>query len=157
MKMVIVGGGKVGWNLARIMLERRHTVSLIERDRQKCEKLADELDAQSHSPELRQQVEKRNIPHPLVRAPVQIQLEQARRFIAQHGLTDGPRFPGGPAHGVGVIGRTIGEAARPVDALPGFPAALDIPLGIVAQGPEPQVPVPPDPVLSPPILFGKGG
>ena len=45
MKMVIVGGGKVGWNLARIMLERRHTVSLIERGRQKCEKLADELDA----------------------------------------------------------------------------------------------------------------
>ena len=45
MKMVIVGGGKVGWNLARSMLERRHTVSLIERDRQKCEKLADELDA----------------------------------------------------------------------------------------------------------------
>lgn len=45
MKMVIVGGGKVGWNLARIMLERRHTVSLIERNRQKCEKLADELDA----------------------------------------------------------------------------------------------------------------
>ena len=45
MKMVIVGGGKVGWNLARIMLERRHTVSLVERDRQKCEKLADELDA----------------------------------------------------------------------------------------------------------------
>lgn len=45
MKMVIVGGGKVGWNLACIMLERRHTVSLIERDRQKCEKLADELDA----------------------------------------------------------------------------------------------------------------
>lgn len=45
MKMVIVGGGKVGWNLARIMLERRHTVSLIERDRQRCEKLADELDA----------------------------------------------------------------------------------------------------------------
>ena len=45
MKMVIVGGGKVGWNLARSMLERRHTVSLIVRDRQKCEKLADELDA----------------------------------------------------------------------------------------------------------------
>src|SRR5699024_11835033 len=45
MRMVIVGGGKVGWNLARIMLERRHTVSLIERDRQRCEKLADDLDA----------------------------------------------------------------------------------------------------------------
>ena len=36
MRMVIVGGGKVGWNLARIMLERRHNVSLIEKDRQRC-------------------------------------------------------------------------------------------------------------------------
>ena len=45
MKMVIVGGGKAGYNLARILLERRHTVSLIERDRRKCEKLADDLDA----------------------------------------------------------------------------------------------------------------
>lgn len=45
MKMVIVGGGKVGYNLARIMLERRHTVSLIEKERQKCERLADDLDA----------------------------------------------------------------------------------------------------------------
>ena len=45
MKMVIIGGGKVGYNLARIMLERRHTVSLVERDRQRCERLADDLDA----------------------------------------------------------------------------------------------------------------
>ena len=45
MRMVIVGGGKVGWNLARIMLERRHNVSLIEKDRQRCERLADDLDA----------------------------------------------------------------------------------------------------------------
>ncbi len=45
MKMVIIGGGKVGNNLARIMLERRHTVSLVERDRQRCERLADDLDA----------------------------------------------------------------------------------------------------------------
>ena len=45
MRMIIVGGGKAGWNLARILLERRHTVSLIERDRQRCEKLADDLDA----------------------------------------------------------------------------------------------------------------
>lgn len=27
------------------MLERRHTVSLVERDRQRCERLADDLDA----------------------------------------------------------------------------------------------------------------
>ena len=45
MRMVVVGGGKAGWNLARILLERRHIVSLIEKDRQKCEKLADDLDA----------------------------------------------------------------------------------------------------------------
>ena len=45
MRMIIVGGGKAGWNLARILLERRHTVSLIERDRQRCEKLADDMDA----------------------------------------------------------------------------------------------------------------
>ena len=45
MRMIIVGGGKAGWKLARILLERRHTVSLIERDRQRCEKLADDLDA----------------------------------------------------------------------------------------------------------------
>ena len=45
MRMIVVGGGKAGWNLTRILLERRHTVSLIERDRQKCEKLADDLDA----------------------------------------------------------------------------------------------------------------
>ena len=45
MRMIIVGGGKAGWNLARILLERRHTVSLIERDRPRCEKLADDLDA----------------------------------------------------------------------------------------------------------------
>lgn len=45
MKIVIMGGGKVGWNLARVMLERRHVVHLIERDKQRCERLADDLDA----------------------------------------------------------------------------------------------------------------
>lgn len=45
MKMVIMGGGKAGWNLARILLERKHTVSLIEKDRHRCAKLADDLDA----------------------------------------------------------------------------------------------------------------
>ncbi len=45
MRMVIMGGGKLGESLARIMLERRHTVSLIEKDRARCEKLADSLDA----------------------------------------------------------------------------------------------------------------
>lgn len=45
MNMVIMGGGKVGWNLARILLERRHTVSVIEKNRQRCEFIADDLGA----------------------------------------------------------------------------------------------------------------
>ena len=45
MNMVIMGGGKVGWNLARIMLERKHFVNLIETDRIRCRRLADDLDA----------------------------------------------------------------------------------------------------------------
>lgn len=45
MRMVIMGGGKAGWNLARILLERKHTVTLIEKNRARCAKLADDLDA----------------------------------------------------------------------------------------------------------------
>ena len=45
MRMVIMGGGKAGWNLARILLERKHTVTLIEKNRMRCTKLADDLDA----------------------------------------------------------------------------------------------------------------
>lgn len=46
MRMVIAGGGKVGMNLARAMIEKRHYVSLIEGDKIKCARLADELDAE---------------------------------------------------------------------------------------------------------------
>ncbi len=45
MRMIIVGGGQTGRNLARILLERRHEVSLIEKDRTRCMELADDLDA----------------------------------------------------------------------------------------------------------------
>ncbi len=45
MRMLIIGGGKAGWNLARALLERRHTVGLIEKDRARCAQLADDLDA----------------------------------------------------------------------------------------------------------------
>ncbi len=46
MKVVIAGGGKIGMHLARAMLEKRHTVSLIERNKDRCAKLADALDAE---------------------------------------------------------------------------------------------------------------
>jgi len=44
MKMVVMGGGKTGQNLARVLLDRRYEVSVIERDRVRCQRLADDLD-----------------------------------------------------------------------------------------------------------------
>lgn len=44
MKMVVMGGGKTGQNLARALLDGRYEVSVIERDRTRCRRLADELD-----------------------------------------------------------------------------------------------------------------
>lgn len=46
MNMVIAGGGKVGLNLARIMIEKKNIVRVIEVDKEKCASLANELDAQ---------------------------------------------------------------------------------------------------------------
>lgn len=45
MRMVVMGGGKTGGNLARVLLERKYEVSLIEPDRARCQHLADDLDA----------------------------------------------------------------------------------------------------------------
>lgn len=44
MKMVVMGGGKTGKNLAGVLLEKRYEVSVIERDKDRCERLADVLD-----------------------------------------------------------------------------------------------------------------
>lgn len=44
MRSIIIGGGKVGFNLLKTMKERGHLVTLIERDRDRCEKIADEVD-----------------------------------------------------------------------------------------------------------------
>lgn len=45
MKIVIMGGGKLGAHLAENMIESKHTVRLIERDKNRCQRLANELDA----------------------------------------------------------------------------------------------------------------
>lgn len=45
MRMIVVGGGQTGKSLARLLLERRHEVCLIEKSRSRCEQLADELEA----------------------------------------------------------------------------------------------------------------
>lgn len=44
MKIVIVGGGKLGFFLTQNMLNRGHQVMLVERDKKKCEMLATSLD-----------------------------------------------------------------------------------------------------------------
>ncbi len=45
MKMIVMGGGKTGRNLARTLLDGKYEVCLIEKDRVRCERLADDLDA----------------------------------------------------------------------------------------------------------------
>ena len=35
MYVIIVGGGKVGWNLARELIDKEHEVTLIESDRRR--------------------------------------------------------------------------------------------------------------------------
>ena len=44
MNIVIMGGGKVGESLARRILEERHEIRLIEVDKERCYRLANELD-----------------------------------------------------------------------------------------------------------------
>ena len=46
MKIIIMGGGKLGAHLAENMLDSKHTVRLIERDKNRCQRLANELDAE---------------------------------------------------------------------------------------------------------------
>ncbi len=46
MRIVIVGGGKLGYHLAQTMLERDYEVELIEKNKLKCAHLADVLDVE---------------------------------------------------------------------------------------------------------------
>jgi trk system potassium uptake protein TrkA len=43
MNITIVGGGKVGFYLAKTLIPNEHKITLIELDRQKCEELANDL------------------------------------------------------------------------------------------------------------------
>src|ERR671936_305035 len=44
MYVIIVGAGKVGWNLARELLEKSHEVTLIENDRDRYQTVEQELE-----------------------------------------------------------------------------------------------------------------
>lgn len=46
MKVIIVGGGKLGHQIARNLMERKYDVKLIEKDKAKCARLANSLDAE---------------------------------------------------------------------------------------------------------------
>ncbi|MFZ2539370.1 MAG: NAD-binding protein [Oscillospiraceae bacterium] len=45
MDAIIIGGGKIGYNLLKTLKERKHRVVLIEKDKDICLKIADTLDA----------------------------------------------------------------------------------------------------------------
>ncbi|MGL4345837.1 MAG: potassium channel family protein [Cellulosilyticaceae bacterium] len=45
MKIIIAGIGKVGYHLTKILIEAGHTVSVIEKDKQLCYKMAQEIDS----------------------------------------------------------------------------------------------------------------
>lgn len=43
MKTIIIGGGKIGFNLLKTLKERGHEVTLIERDKETCMKIVEDL------------------------------------------------------------------------------------------------------------------
>lgn len=45
MKSIIVGGGKIGYNLLKTLKERGHQVTLIERDKETCLKIAEDFNS----------------------------------------------------------------------------------------------------------------
>lgn len=46
MESIIIGGGKIGYNLFKTLKERNYQVMLVERDKNTCMKISDELDAE---------------------------------------------------------------------------------------------------------------
>lgn len=44
MRSIIIGGGKIGYNLLKTLKEKNHKITLVERDTNVCVKIADELD-----------------------------------------------------------------------------------------------------------------
>ncbi|HEX3078703.1 MAG TPA: NAD-binding protein, partial [Lachnospiraceae bacterium] len=44
MKIIVIGGGKIGFNLLKILKERDHQVTLIEKDKGTCMKIAEDMD-----------------------------------------------------------------------------------------------------------------
>jgi trk system potassium uptake protein TrkA len=46
MKTIIVGGGKVGYNLIKTLKERGYEVTLIEKDKEVCTKIAEDFDTE---------------------------------------------------------------------------------------------------------------
>ncbi|HEX3022891.1 MAG TPA: TrkA family potassium uptake protein [Lachnospiraceae bacterium] len=44
MKIIVIGGGKIGFNLLKILQERDRQVTLIEKDKEICMKIAEDMD-----------------------------------------------------------------------------------------------------------------
>ena len=44
MKVIVIGGGKVGFYLIKTLTSRKHDVTLIEKDKKLCEKISEQID-----------------------------------------------------------------------------------------------------------------
>lgn len=44
MKVIVIGGGKVGFYLIKTLKNKKHDITLIEKDKKLCEKISDEID-----------------------------------------------------------------------------------------------------------------
>ena len=44
MKVIVIGGGKVGFYLIKTLKNKKHDITLIEKDKELCEKISDQID-----------------------------------------------------------------------------------------------------------------
>jgi trk system potassium uptake protein TrkA len=105
MKIIIVGGGKVGYYLAKTLLEHRHEPTIIERKKNVCAMLANDLDIPTFCGD-----------GTSLETLVSAGIEQADAFVAVTGGDETNLVACELAKGVFRIKRTVAKANNPKNA-----------------------------------------